>query len=104
MPGKSLLISGLGLLWRKLCKKPLLPSRFKLGVLGSAINVVALSWLLLIFALSFFPPVPVPLLTVAKMNWGSVMWSSIALLSLLYFVMKGRKQYVGPVEYVRRLE
>lgn len=89
---------------RKLSKKPLLPSRFDLGRSGILVNFYALSWLIVVFVFSFFPPAPARLLTLETMNWSAVMWTGVVTFSLLYFAFVGRKSYVGPIAYVRQLE
>lgn len=66
--------------------------------------MVALGWLCLVFVIAFFPSVPAPLLTLAGMNWSVVVFLAVVLFSAVYFAVWGRKRYVGPVEYVRKLE
>ena len=58
----------------------------------------------LVFVIAFFPPFPEPLLTVESMNWSVLVFEIVVLFSMVYFVIWGRKSYVGPVEYVRKLE
>jgi choline transport protein len=53
---------------------------------------------------AFFPSVPAPLLTMAAMNWSIVVFAAVVVLSAAYFAIWGRKRYVGPVEYVRKLD
>lgn len=91
--------------WRKLASKPLLPSRFDMGkYFGLFVNLIALGWLWLVLVIAFFPGVPEPLLTLPSMNWSIAVVAAVSLLSLVYFVVWGRKAYVGPVEYVRKLD
>lgn len=93
------------IVWRKLADEPLLPSRFSMGrVFGLCVNLVALGWLGLVLVVAFFPGVPAPLLTLEAMNWSIVAFAAVVLFSGAYFVVWGRKRYVGPVEYVRKLE
>jgi choline transport protein len=93
------------IVWRKVAGEPLLPSRFMMGrALGLFVNVVALGWLCLVFIVAFFPGVPAPLLTLEAMNWSIVVFAVVVVLSAGYFVVWGRKRYVGPVEYVRKLD
>ena len=93
------------IVWRKITGQPLLPCQFKLRRdVGLLINVVALCWLVVIVVVAFFPPVPLPALTLAMMNWSSVVWSAVMVFSGLYFVFRGRRRYVGPVEYTKQLE
>jgi len=71
---------------------------------GLAVNLFAVGWLWLVFVISFFPPVPEPLLTLPGMNWSVLVFAVVVLFSAVYFVVWGRKAYVGPVEYVRKLD
>jgi choline transport protein len=73
-------------------------------VFGLAVNLVALGWLCLVFVIAFFPDVPAPLSTMAAMNWSIVVFAAVVLMSAAYFAVWGRKRYVGPVEYVRKLD
>ncbi|KAI7189633.1 amino acid permease [Hortaea werneckii] len=93
------------MIWLRIAGKPLLPSRFDLGrSLGLALNVVAVGFLVLVFVIAFFPPVPEPLLTVVSMNWSILIFGVVVVFAMLYYLLWGRKVYVGPVEYVRVLE
>lgn len=38
------------------------------------------------------------------MNWNILIYGFVVVFSLVYYVLYGKKQYVGPVEYVRKLE
>ncbi|KAK8029278.1 hypothetical protein PG991_006334 [Apiospora marii] len=89
-------------LWRRLAHKPLLPSKLSLGRYGLFINVVSMLFLLVAFVFSFFPPSPMP--TPDLMNWNILIWGSTVVGSLVYYAAVARKQYVGPVEYVRKLD
>lgn len=92
-------------IWRRLADKPLLPSRFDMGKIGGLIvNFIAIGWLALVFVIAFFPPVPVPLLTLPTMNWSILVWGVTVLFALAYYLIIGRKHYEGPVEYVRKLQ
>ncbi|KAM7211553.1 amino acid transporter [Rhypophila decipiens] len=85
---------------RRVRGKPLLPSRFSLGRLGLLVNLSSLAFLLLIYIFAFFPPVPNP--SNDEMNWGVLGYGLVILFSLAYYLVKGRFQYVGPVQYVRK--
>ncbi|KAI7537202.1 amino acid permease [Hortaea werneckii] len=92
------------MIWLRINGKPLLPSRFDLGrSFGLTLNVTAVGFLVLVFVIAFFPPVPEPLLTVVMMNWSILIFGVVVLFSMLYYFLWGRKVYVGPVEYVRVL-
>jgi len=83
--------------WRK---ETLLPRHFDLGKYGLAVNIFSILFLLLIFIMCFFPPAPHP--DAASMNWSILIYGGVIIFSLLWFVVKARHVYVGPVEYVRK--
>lgn len=83
--------------WRK---EPLLPSRFSLGKYGLAINAISVIYLWVALVFSFFPVSPHP--TPAFMNWNILIYGVTIIFSLAYFMLRGRHQYVGPVEYLNK--
>ncbi|KAJ4017450.1 hypothetical protein NW761_015003 [Fusarium oxysporum] len=90
------------MIWRRCTKSPLLPSKFSLGRWGLAINIISEAFLVLIFVLAFMPGYPNP--TASQMNWIILIYGTVALSSLVYYVFRGTHRYEGPVAYVRRLE
>lgn len=50
--------------------------------------------------MSFFPLGADP--TVQSMNWASLAFSSVLGIGAVYYVVRARWQYVGPVEYVAK--
>ncbi|KAF2732926.1 amino acid transporter [Polyplosphaeria fusca] len=80
--------------------EPLLPSRFRLGKAGIWINGISVAYLMVAFVFSFFPSFPHP--TADLMNWNILIYGVVVIFSLVYFVVKGRFQYVGPVEYIQK--
>jgi choline transport protein len=40
--------------------------------------------------------------TAANMNWSSVMLVGVLIIATIYYVVKARHEYVGPVMYVKR--
>lgn len=82
---------------------PALPARrWSLGNWGLVINVAALAFLTpLIFFITW--PLVTPV-TATTMNWSSVMLCGTLIIALIYYVVKGRKEYVGPVIHVKREE
>jgi choline transport protein len=84
--------------WRN---EPLLPSRFNLGRAGIWINGIAVAYLCVAFLFAFFPPGPSPALT--DMNWNVLIYGVVVVFSLVYFWVKGRHVYAGPVEYINRV-
>lgn len=95
-------IVSIGCMTRKrILNELLLPSKFSLGRWkGFALNVASLIYLVVFFVLSFFPVDKDPSLTV--MNWACLMFGATIIFALLYYVIKGRRVYDGPVEYVRK--
>lgn len=90
------------MVWRRCTNSPLLPCKFALGRWGLFINIVSVLFIIVFFIFSFFPSTVDP--TPAAMNWSSVIWGGVVLLSLGYYYYRGRHEYVGPVEYVRKLD
>lgn len=80
--------------------EPLLPSRFNLGKLGLVINVAAVLFLVFLLVFCFFPVAPHP--GVKDMNWAALGYGIVVLFAVMYYLVRGRFVYVGPVEYVRR--
>ena len=83
--------------WRK---EVLLPSKFSLGRFGIWVNGMAVLWLCMAITFAFFPTVPHP--TPDLMNWNVLIYGVVAIFSLTYFYVKGRKIYVGPVQYLNK--
>tara|TARA_R110002003_G_scaffold2013_2_gene23863 strand:+ start:1561 stop:1992 length:432 start_codon:yes stop_codon:yes gene_type:complete len=81
--------------------EPLLPSKFDLGRFGLAINIIAALFLLICWIFTFFPVAPHP--TVADMNWASLGYGTVIIFALVYYVVRARHVYRGPVEYVRKI-
>ena len=92
--------------WRKLTGRPLLPSRFDMGMVGGlVVNTLALIWLWIVFIFCFFPLFPLATgWTAADMNWAVVVWGGVVVFAIIYFAVWARKVYDGPVEYVRKLD
>lgn len=80
---------------------PNLPSRrWSLGRWGAVVNIVALCFLSVFWIFSFFPPTAV--VTTTTMNWNSLMFAIIVVVALVYYLLKARHEYVGPVMLVKR--
>ena len=78
----------------------LLPSKFSLGRAGIWINGISVAYLCVAFTFAFFPTFPHP--TPDLMNWNILIYGFVVIFSLAYFILKGRKVYVGPVEYLNK--
>ncbi|ORY16828.1 amino acid/polyamine transporter I [Clohesyomyces aquaticus] len=94
-------IISIGCMWLKRWRgEALLPSRFSLGIYGIWVNGASVVYLTVALVFSFFPSFPSP--TPDLMNWNILIYGSVVIFSLIYFVFKGRHQYVGPVEYINK--
>ncbi|ORY09606.1 amino acid permease-domain-containing protein [Clohesyomyces aquaticus] len=80
--------------------EPLLPSKFNLGKWGLPINIISLIFIVFIYIFSFFPSAPHP--TVESMNWAVLGYGCVILFAVVYYLIRGRHNYLGPVEYVRK--
>jgi choline transport protein len=90
------------LIWRRVAGRPLPPRRWSLGRFGLAINIAALLFLLPVWFFAFWPlATPV---TPANMNWSSTMFGGTISFALVYYAVRARHQYVGPVLQVKREE
>ncbi|KAF2107377.1 amino acid/polyamine transporter I [Lophiotrema nucula] len=91
----------IGCLVHRRVKGPALPMRrWSLGRFGLAVNVGALVLLTpLIFFLTW--PLTTPV-TAEGMNWSSVMLAGVFIIATVYYVVKGRHEYAGPVVHIRR--
>jgi choline transport protein len=78
-----------------------LPSRrWSLGRWGATVNITALCFLSVFWIFSFFPPTAV--VTTTTMNWNALMFAIIIVVATLYYAIKARHEYVGPVMLVKR--
>ncbi|PYH88762.1 amino acid transporter [Aspergillus ellipticus CBS 707.79] len=91
------------LIWRKIFHPHTLPSaRWGLGRYGLAVNITG--WLYVVFALfwSFWPEsAPV---TTETFNWSVAIFVAVFLVSLVAYLVQGRKIYDGPVTEVKNHE
>ena len=88
------------LLLRRLTGPNLPPRRWSLGKYGAVINIIALCFLNVFWIFSFFPSTAE--VTTTTMNWNSLMFGIIVVFAASYYVLKARKEYVGPVMLVKR--
>jgi choline transport protein len=65
------------------------------GVLGIANNVFACAYLSFVFFFAFWPSVKN--VTPATMNWSILVTSFVALFSAVYYMVRARKTYNGPI-------
>lgn len=68
---------------------------WKLGKLGIPVNIIAIGFTAFTSVIMVFPPYqPV---TALNMNYASPVLGGVLILSLCYWMFKGRKHYAGPV-------
>lgn len=90
------------LVHRRLFGAPLPDRRWSLGRFGLFVNVAALVLLTpLIFFLTW--PLTTPV-TAETMNWSSVMLVGVFIIATVYYLLRARKEYEGPVVHVHREE
>ncbi|PVI08325.1 amino acid transporter [Periconia macrospinosa] len=86
--------------WRRFRHQPLLEGRFNMGRMGLIVNVLALAFLVLALVFAFFPPAPHP--PPITMNWAIAIFAAVLGIAGIYYFVKGRHEYDGPVAYVRK--
>ncbi|KXT18960.1 hypothetical protein AC579_8709 [Pseudocercospora musae] len=75
-------------------------SQFNLGKFGYVANIIGICFLVVAWLFLFFPPVPQP--NPATMNWAVLVYGAVIIFALAYYLIHGRHEYDGPVEYVRK--
>jgi choline transport protein len=89
------------MLRKRFVGESLLPARYDLGRWGIGVNVIAFIYLAVAIVFTLFPSMPNP--APIAMNWASLMFGSLVIFSVVYYYLKGRHTYKGPVEYVKRI-
>lgn len=88
------------LIWRRIFGAPLPTRRWSLGKFGLVVNIFAFCFVLPLFVFAFFP------LTKdvdrKTFNYASVMFVGLLFVALIYYEIRGKKLYAGPVALVRR--
>jgi choline transport protein len=85
---------------KRICGEPLLQSKFSLGKLGLPINIASLVFCTTVYVFAFFPPVPNP--PAIAMNWAIAAYGGVLLLASIYYILRARHAYLGPVAYIRK--
>ena len=87
-------------LYRRIRHPELIPTaRWSLGKWGVPINVIGLLYSTFSFFWAFWPnEIPV---TLENFNWSVVLFVGVFVLSLVMYMIQGRKVYKGPVTEVR---
>lgn len=87
---------------KRIVGEPLLPSRFSLGRWGLFVNLTAMAFEIVQFVFIFFPTAPNP--TAEYFNWTLAVFVGTLLWAVVYYYLWGKKNYKGPVTYVRKME
>lgn len=88
------------IIYRRLTGPPLPSRQWSLGKFGLAINIGALLFLTpIIFFITWPQVTPVSATT---MNWASVMLVGVFIIASVYYFFKGRKEFEGPVVWMKR--
>jgi hypothetical protein len=83
-------------LWRRIAHPETLPScRWSLGRAGVPINICGVLYAFHAFFWCFWPESKE--VAADSFNWASVMFVGVFLLSGIDYIVRGRKQYKGPV-------
>jgi len=90
------------IIWRRLYGAPLPPRRWSLGRFGLAINIAAILFLIPFWFFAFWP-LYFPA-TAQNMNWASAMFVGTIAFALIYYAVRGRYHYTGPVMQISRDE
>lgn len=87
-------------LYRRIAHPELLPrARWSLGRWGVAVNAIGLAFSIHSFFWSFWPnTVPV---TLQNFNWSVALFVGVFAMSLVTYVLQGRRTYLGPVTAVK---
>ena len=96
----SYMVSISTLLVRRLTGPALPPRRWSLGRAGTAVNILALCFLVVFWIFSYFPGTAI--VTTTTMNWNSLMFVIILIMAAVWYVIKARHEYIGPVMLVKR--
>ncbi|KAF2172080.1 hypothetical protein M409DRAFT_62895 [Zasmidium cellare ATCC 36951] len=80
--------------------EPFPKSKFSLGKFGYVANILAICFLIVAYIFLFFPAVPNP--DAPSMNWACLVYGVVVVFAGVYYLVKGRYEYDGPVEYVRK--
>ncbi|KAK5111932.1 hypothetical protein LTR85_011679 [Meristemomyces frigidus] len=90
----SYLIPIVLMILKRLRKEPIRFGPWHHGSLGFPINIIAAIYTLITVVFSFFPPsLPV---TAESMNYSCVVYGGVIILGVVYYVLRGHKNYIGP--------
>lgn len=103
----AFMISASIMLWRRLTVPPsqVAWGPFRLGYLGTPITIIALLYSFIGWFFSFWPPVAGARLGVETFNWSMVVYFSVVIIAVLYWIIQARYTYIGPkIEGIHQLK
>ncbi|KAF2770395.1 amino acid transporter [Teratosphaeria nubilosa] len=87
-----------GVFLKRLRSEPLPPARWSLGRYGIYINGFAFFYAAFVLVFCCFPSyLPV---TTGNANWAPAVWAAVIVISVVYYLGLGTRQYTAPVEFV----
>ncbi|CAG8404822.1 unnamed protein product [Penicillium salamii] len=84
------------------CPEALPPRRWSLGRFGLGINILGLLYVLFALFWSFWPPSPSP--KAREFNWSVVIFFGVFIISILMYIVHGRRHYVAPAMMITRID
>lgn len=96
------ILSACSLLWRRLYGEPIRRGPFTLGKFTAPVVIFAVCYSLIGVFFSFWPQFNPP--TLEQMNWSSVVLGGSMAFALLWWVVKARHEYTGPIMELTREE
>lgn len=85
-------------LFRRLKGPALPPARWSLGRWGLLVNALAIGYSGLVVVLSCFPDSSPT--DASDANWAPAIWGAVILISLIAYVVHGRKEFTPPVMFI----
>lgn len=76
------------------------PSRWSMGRYAGTVNTIAILYLVLVFVLCFFPEARH--IHAATFNWNVVIYVTVVAFAVVFYLVKGRHTYAGPVVLIKR--
>jgi choline transport protein len=74
-------------------------ARWSLGRFGTPINAIAFVYSIYVFFWTGWPGNKDP--TLQQFNWSVVMFGGVGVISMIYYIIWGRRTFKGPVTLVR---
>ena len=86
------------ILRRRVLKEPIRHGPWRLGRWGALANIIGLVYAIFAFFFSFWPQTKE--VDAESMNWACLVWGSAMLLCGVWYAVRARRYYHGPVREV----